>query len=81
MFPSQLSPIYSRWLKVAHILRRIITTLILTLAYYIVITPTAIIKRFFGGRPILVKPDKEASSYWVNRTEPVQPKERFLKRY
>ena len=58
-----------------------ITTLILALAYYLVITPAALIKMLFGGRPLPIKPDKKALSYWVDRTEPVQPKERFIKRY
>jgi hypothetical protein len=69
------------WLKIANFLGRIVTALILTLAYYMVITPSALIKRLFGGRPLPVKPNKKVSSYWVARTEPAQPKERFLKRY
>jgi hypothetical protein len=81
LIPARLKPVYNAWLKVAHVIGRIITTLILALAYYLVITPSALIKRLFGGRPLPVKPDKNAKSYWVTRTEPAQPKERFLKRY
>lgn len=81
LIPSHLRPAYVAWLKIAHLLSRIITTLILTLAYYLVITPSALIKRVFGGLPLPLKPDKDASSYWVNRTEGAQPKERFIKRY
>ena len=79
--PLWLSPLYFGWMKIAHFVGGIITTLILTLAYYLVITPSALIKRVFGGRPLPLKPDKGVSSYWVARTEPVQPRERFLKRY
>ena len=81
LIPKQLEPVYSAWLKVAHLLGRIITTLVLALAYYLVITPSGLIKRLFGGRPLPMKPDKKASSYWVTRPEPAQPRERFLKRY
>ena len=81
LLPSPLSPLYKGWLKVAHFLVRIATALMLTLAYYLVITPSALIKRSISGRPLPVEPDKEASSYWVNRTEIAQPKERFMKRY
>ena len=80
-FPSYLRPLYSVWLKISQALGRVVTALILTLAYYLVITPSALIKRLFGGRPLPVKPDIQASSYWVARPEPAQPKERFLKRY
>lgn len=79
--PSTLRPIYTTWLKIAHFFGRIVTTLILTLAYYMVITPVALIKRIIGGSPIPNRPNKQKTSYWVDRIEPTQPKERFLKRY
>ena len=81
LIPRPLRPIYATWLKTAHILGTVVTTLILALAYYVVITPAGVIKRFFSGPPFPLKPDKNASSYWVTRTEPAQSKERFLKRY
>ena len=81
LIPSRLRPVYTAWLKIGHFLGRIVTTLMLTLAYYFVITPAGLVKKILGGRPLPVKPDKKVSSYWVTRTEPVQPKERFLKRY
>lgn len=79
--PCRLKGVYTTWLTIAHFLGTIVTALVLALAYYGVITPSALIKRLFGGRPLPVKPDKKASSYWVARSEPAQPKERFLKRY
>jgi len=81
LIPAQLKPVYAGWLKIAHFVGRIITALIFTLAYFLVITPATLIKRLFGGSPLPLRPDKKASSYWVARTEPAQPKERFLKRY
>ena len=81
LIPARLRPVYSVWLKIAHFVGKIITILMLSLAYYLVMMPSAFIKRLFGGRPLPVKPDKEVSSYWVARTEPAQPKERFIKRY
>ena len=81
LVPSRLRPVHFAWLKVAHFLGRVVTTVVLALAYYAVITPSALLKRLFGGRPLPVKPDKNVSSYWVVRSEPAQPKERFIKRY
>jgi hypothetical protein len=81
LVPVRMSPVYVTWLKVAHFMGRTLTSLVLALAYYLVITPAAIIKRILGGRPLAIKPDRNASSYWVERTETAQPKERFLKRY
>jgi len=81
LLPAPLRPVYKGWLKITHFIGKITTIIILTLAYYLAITPTALIKRLFGGRPLSIKPDKNISSYWVSRPEPVQPKERFIKRY
>jgi hypothetical protein len=79
--PSRMKRIHTLWLRIAHFLGRVVTTIILTLAYYLVITPAALIKRLLGGAPLPIKPDKECSSYWVTREEPAQPRERFFKRF
>jgi hypothetical protein len=54
---------------------------LLTLAYFLVITPSAWLKRLFGGRPLPVRPNPKVSSYWTEREEAAQPRERFLKRF
>ena len=81
LFPHQLRPVFVAWLKIAHFLGRVFTTVILTFAYYIVITPAAAIKRLFGGTPLPIRPDNSVSSYWVTRKEAAQTKEQFLKRF
>ena len=81
ILPRQLEPVYNGWLRIAHGIGRTITFLALVFAYYAIMTPAALIKRVCGGRPIPLKPDSTASSYWVSRSEPAQPKERFIKRY
>jgi len=79
--PRRLSPVHAAWLKIAHFMGKVVTLFMLTIAYYLVMTPTAMIKRIFGGAPLPIRPDKEASSYWVDRDESAQPKERFSKRF
>ena len=81
LLPKQLQPLYLGWLKVAHAIGKIINMLLMSIAYYFVITPAALLKRIFGGKPLPLKPDKNKLTYWVERTEPSQPKERFIKRY
>jgi len=81
LLPSRLKLIYWGWQRIARLLGMIVTVSIMVLAYYVVITPSAMIKRLFGGIPLPVTPNKQAESYWVDRTEAVQPRERFLKRY
>jgi len=79
--PEFFRPVYYKWLSITHVIGRMITLIILTTAYYIVMTPAALIKRLIGGRPLPVKPNKKVSSYWIAREEPAQKRERFIKRY
>jgi hypothetical protein len=81
LMPVLLKPVYIGWLKIAHFIGSKVTLLILTIFFYLVMTPAALLKRIFGGRPLPVKPDLDAETYWVTRTEPAQPKDRFPKRF
>jgi hypothetical protein len=81
LIPFPLRPVHVAWLRMAHFIGTFITMFLLALTYYLVITPAGLLKRLCGGVPLPLKPDKRASSYWVARAEPAQPRERFLKRY
>jgi hypothetical protein len=81
LLPAQLKPVYAGWLKIAHFIGSRVTIVILSIMFYFVITPAGLIKRIFGGRPLPLKPDRNASTYWVIRPEPAQPRERFSKRF
>jgi hypothetical protein len=81
LFPGLLKPVYTRWLITANFIGTVTTSVILTLAYFLMITPTAWIIRLIKGRPLPLSPDKSTPSYWVARPEPAQPRERFSKRY
>ena len=81
LIPATLRPVYLGWLRIAHFVGRFVTALILTLTYFLTITPTAFIMRLFGKSPLPMRPDKNATSYWVTRTETIQPRDRYMKRY
>ena len=78
--PTPLKPVYQAWIKIAHFIGSKISVVILTAIFYLVITPAALLKRVFGGRPLPLRFDPKADTYWVTRPEPAQPKERFSKR-
>lgn len=80
--PSQMKPVYVVWRKFGDFLARVVTISILTLSYYLVITPAGLLKRLMGGRPLPLRPDKNIESYWVAHPELTKTKkERFLKRF
>lgn len=81
LFPIRLRFLYTAWHSVAYRIGRFVNTVILVIAYYAVITPAALLKRVFGGRPLPTRPDGNIASYWIERKEPIQPRDRFLKRF
>lgn len=81
LFPAFLTPAYRAWMRAAHFIGTIFTAVILTLAYYLVVTPFGLVKRLLGDRLLAVKRDGQLPSYWVDREEAAQPRERFNKRY
>jgi hypothetical protein len=81
LMPVRMKPVYGGWLKVAHFIGSKVTLLMLGIIFYCVITPAALLKRILGGRPLAIKPDSDTDTYWVTRSEPAQPIERFPKRF
>lgn len=79
--PGPLRPVHAVWISIGRFVGKVVTAGVLVIAYYLVITPAALLKRVFGGRPIPIRPDKTCPSYWVPRSEPTQARERFAKRY
>ena len=67
LVPAVLKPIYWIWMIFATILGWIMTRVILSLLFYIIITPIGLILRFFGKQFLELKWDKSKESYWNYR--------------
>ena len=65
LFPTLLRPIERLWMKVAEVLGFVMTRVILTLAFYLVITPIALVARLFGKDFLHIKKANRRESYWV----------------
>ena len=67
--PRALWPVEWVWMKFARWLSVAMTYMILTLTFYLVITPMGLLMRLFGKDPMERKFEPEKKSYWI----PVQP--------
>ncbi len=76
--PKALKPVHWLWMKFAHVLGFIVTNILLTLTFYLVITPLGWISRLFGKKFLELKFDKNKTSYWC-ATEKDGPATRFDK--
>ena|SRR5437867_194774 len=65
--PRTLRLIYIGWMSVAFILGFAISTTLLTVFFYLVVTPIGLIARLAGRNFLNRKFDQGATSYWIRR--------------
>jgi hypothetical protein len=63
--PSRMGPVESAWMKLAHAISRVTTPVFMGIVYFVVLTPIGLIRRTFGGNPLVHKAENE--SYWIAR--------------
>ncbi len=71
--PPILAPLNLVWFRFGLLLHAVINPLIMGAMFFVVITPIGIIMRVLGKRPIPLRPDRAASSYWRSRGEQPGP--------
>jgi len=72
--PNLLSPVYAGWMKVGKVLGRVNTFLILSLIFYLVVTPFGFAYRIFSSNSKKFSHRTTRDSYWIKRT-PANPKD------
>ncbi len=78
--PRSRSPIYAAWMRAVYPIGWVVTTTLLVLIYWLVVTPIALLVRTFGTDPLDRAPDPAANTYWVTR-ENVTDDERYLQQF
>jgi hypothetical protein len=81
LVPAWLRPVYIAWMLLALLLGTVVTRIIITIVFYLMITPIGWTRRTFGtGDPLGLQPEPDNKSYWMNRKEgpnPGQMKKQF----
>lgn len=67
LFPHLLKPIHKLWMSVGIIMGIAVTYIILTGAFYLLVTPIALLARMLGKDFLRVKFQPNTKSYWVKR--------------
>ena len=76
-----LRPGYICWIKVSRLIGSVATAMILTVVYFLVFTPIAIVIRLSGRDHLDRAIDPALKSYWHIRAQQNSLKERYLKQY
>jgi Saxitoxin biosynthesis operon protein SxtJ len=72
VLPRALKWVYIAWMSVAFVLGFVMAHVILTLLFFLVITPMGLVARLTGKDFLSLKLDRAAKSYWLPR--PQKPK-------
>ena len=68
--PALLKPLNLLWFRFGLLLHKIVNPVVMAFLFYLTVTPTALLMRIFGKRPLGTEFDASADSYWIQRTPP-----------
>jgi Saxitoxin biosynthesis operon protein SxtJ len=77
VMPTALAPVYRVWMGFAHVLSQINTTIILSLLFYIVLTPISLIMKLTQRDVLKKKFDRTSSTYWHSHKPMKSAKEHY----
>jgi hypothetical protein len=63
--PTHLGPVYRAWMGLALAISKVTTPIIMGAIYFLVLTPSGVVARLFGHRPL--SRSHEAATYWQSR--------------
>ncbi len=70
LIPSILAPLNSLWMRLALLLSRVITPVVMAILFFGTVLPTGIVMRLLRKDPLRLKWQRDAKSYWVPRDPP-----------
>jgi hypothetical protein len=74
--------IYKFWIRLAIVLGYFVSRILLTIVFFLVVTPTGLIRRLMGKDPMKKKLDPKAGGYWEPKTDQgEQTIERYEKQF
>jgi hypothetical protein len=76
-----LKVVYKYWMKVAHFIGGIVTTLILSLSFYIIFGTIGIVLKVLRKDLLSERIEKSATTYWLRRENKPFSKEAYTKQF
>jgi hypothetical protein len=68
IYPSILKPLNKFWMGLAIVLGFVMSRIILSILFYLILTPISFLAKIFGKQFMKLKFDKSIETYWENRT-------------
>ena len=80
LFPKGALPIYIVMMAVALPVGMVVSTVLMIVIFFLVLTPVGMVMRIVGYDPMHRKFDRSASSYWIEREADIEPS-RYFRQY
>ena len=79
--PVLLWPVHKVWMSLAYVLGWVMTRVILSLLFFLGITPVGLLGRLFGKKFLDVDMQDSRQTYWIRRDQGDQDPARYEKQY
>ena len=70
--PSVLSPLNKAWIKIGHLLGKLIAPIVMLLVFFVLVTPISFLVRFFKKDLLNLSFSKKKNSYWEKRERKIE---------
>lgn len=74
LVPAGLRRPYLAWMALALALGFVMTRVILSVVFFLVITPIGLVRRAMGHDPMHRRPDASVPTYWIRKEPPADPR-------
>ncbi|MBF0110289.1 MAG: hypothetical protein HQL76_14055 [Magnetococcales bacterium] len=68
--PALLHPLNLVWTRIGLLLHHVTTPILMSLIFFLTVTPIALLMRLFGKRPLALEFSPDRDSYWMPRKTP-----------
>jgi hypothetical protein len=80
LFPPAVRPVYVAMMAVALPIGLVVSTVLMVIIYFLVLTPLGLLLRLFGHDPMGRRPAPDSRTFWVERPRDVAVN-RYFKQY
>lgn len=77
--PIVLKPVYYAWMSLAFVLGFVMTRVILTIFFFLVLTPVSLVFRLIGRDALHRKLDRQGPTYWIDKEYLIADRSRYEK--
>ena len=72
---------FHAWMKIAHLIGRVVTTAILSVVFFFIFTPVGLLLRLLGKDHLQRDFSRRAKTYWEKRNQEVFLKQRYHQQF